>query len=61
MITHIPSGKQFENRLECKRFFGHSKYNRRIHRNEFTFHDGRTIISYKENPKPLKEERGYIK
>lgn len=45
MITHIPSGKQFNNRLECKLFFGHVEYNRRVRNREFTFHDGRIINS----------------
>ena len=43
MITHIPTGKQFNNRLECKLFFGHADYNRRLRRSEFTFHDGRIM------------------
>ena len=48
MIVHIPSGKLFENRLECKMFFGNADYNRRVRRNEFTFHDGRVIRLQKE-------------
>ena len=44
MITHIPTGKKFNNRLECKLFFGHTEYNRRVRDCEFTFHDGRILI-----------------
>lgn len=45
MITHIPTGKQFENRLQCKIFFGHAEYNRRNDNHEFTFHDGRKMTN----------------
>lgn len=44
MIIHVPSGKQFKNRLECKLYFGHVEYNKRVRNREFTFHDGRNII-----------------
>ena len=61
MITHIPSGKQFVNRLECKLFFGHSDYNRRVHNREFTFHEGRTTTSHIGNWPFRDEVRTYTK
>lgn len=44
MITHIPTGKQFDNRLQCKLHYGSADYNRRLHNNEFSFHDKRSIM-----------------
>ena len=45
MMTHIPTGIQFESRLQAKRYFGTSNYNYRVRKREFTFHDDREIIS----------------
>lgn len=39
MITHKPTGIQFENRLQAKIHFGHSDYNRRCRNREFIFHN----------------------
>lgn len=45
MITHIPTGLQFNTRLDVKLYFGSTEYNRRLKNNEFTFHDGREITN----------------
>ena len=37
MLTHIPTKKYFENRLEAKRHFGHSEFDRRLRNREFIF------------------------
>ena len=37
MLTHIPTKKYFENRLEAKRHFGHSEFDRRLRNREFLF------------------------
>ena len=39
MITHIPTGRKFDNRLQAKLYFGHSDYNRRCRNREFIFHN----------------------
>lgn len=39
MITHIPTGRKFDNRLQAKIYFGHSDYNRRCRNREFIFHN----------------------
>lgn len=44
MFTHIPTGKQFENRLQAKLYFGSANYNRRAKNKEFTFHDGSEML-----------------
>ena len=37
MITHVSTGKQFENRLQAKLYYGHSNYNRMCRNHEFRF------------------------
>lgn len=37
MITHIPTGKTFKNRLQAKIYFGHSNYNRLYRNGGFVF------------------------
>lgn len=44
MILHIPTGKQFDSRLQAKNYFGAANYNYRVKNKEFTFHDQREII-----------------
>lgn len=55
MITHIPTGKSFENRLQAKMDMGSSNYNRAVRNREFTFHDGRKVIKVEESTRFIDE------
>lgn len=48
MFIHIPTGKVFENRKHAKTEMGHCNYNRAVKNREFTFHDGRKVVSFEK-------------
>lgn len=63
MITHKPTGIQFENRLQAKIHFGHSDYNRRCRNREFIFHNNvdKGCVDRNVSPKLREEEKTHIK
>lgn len=56
MITHIPTGRKFENRLQAKIYFGHSDYNRRCRNREFIFHSCGSMNRIVNVSLPLRDE-----
>ncbi len=38
MFTHLPTGKEFENRKQAKLYYGHAKYNKMVKNGEFSRH-----------------------